>query len=429
MRIDVFTPLPPQRTEIANHSQSVLRALSARCDVFAWTTEADAACAGLHPRQIRRYDPADLPLPELHGSDAVFYNLGNHAGFHRAILQAAMAVPGVVVLHDPNMQHLFARLALSRSGAPQYVAAMARHHGAEGEAAARRLVAGAVGVDALVERFPLTLAAADRAIAILGHNRTALDALGRHTTVPVYYLPLSTELPAPAARTERAGPCRLIVFGFIGPNRRLESVLRAMASLPAGAFVLDIYGEVERSVGLASLVRRLRLRGSVRVHGFVPTEVLAAALHRADLALNLRFPTMGEASASQLRIWSQGLPSLVTRVGWFADLPPDAVGFVEPDAEQESLVRHLLQFRRDPGPYRAAGLRGRAIAAEQHTPGAYAEGMLAIAGSGAVQHRRRGAIDLAQCASRALLSLMPPADARGVAPGFATAIADLLGPA
>ena len=59
MRIDVFTPLPPLRTEIANHSQSVLRALSARCEVFAWTTE-DAACAGLHPRRIRRYGPAHL---------------------------------------------------------------------------------------------------------------------------------------------------------------------------------------------------------------------------------------------------------------------------------------------------------------------------------------------------------------------------------
>ena len=35
-----------------------------------------------------------------------------------------------------------------------------------------------------------------------------------------------------------------------------------------------------------------------------------------ELLINLRYPTMGEASLSQLRIWRHALPSMVTQVGW-----------------------------------------------------------------------------------------------------------------
>ena len=62
-------------------------------------------------------------------------------------------------------------------------------------------------------------------------------------------------------------------------------------------------------------VEELRLQDIVTLHGFVPAEALEAALASAHLAINFRFPTMGEASVSQLQIWDHALPSLVTRVG------------------------------------------------------------------------------------------------------------------
>ena len=438
MRIHVFTPLPPLRTDIANHSEAVLAALASRCDVVAWTTQADPTCAGLRADQIRRYDPLQLPLHELHAADAVFYNFGNHAGFHRPIFQASMAVPGIAILHDLNMQHFFARFALSRSTEDAYLAAMRRHHGAEAEADGRRFIRNEIGVEALVERYPLPLASADRAIAVIGHNRSGTEMLSQQTLLPTFFLPLSTryvDAPGVTPRVDgteeraRPGPYRIIAFGFMGPNRRLPSLLRAMASLPDPLmFRLDVYGPVEDAVGLDQLVDELRIASQVIVHGFVPAEVLTVAIGAADLAVNLRFPTMGEASGSQLRICAHALPSLVTRVGWYADLPEDTVGFVDPDDEVASLVRHLLEFHRDPAPYRAAGRRGHALVVAHHTPGAYADGLLAIARAAPVQHRRRGAIDLTASISGALASMMTAGEARLVAPAFARGLADLLGP-
>ena len=446
MRIHVFTPLPPLRTDIANHSEAVLAALASRCDVVAWTTQADPTCAGLRADQIRRYDPLRLPLHEVNAADAVFYNFGNHAGFHRPIFQASMAVPGIAILHDLNMQHFFARFAMSRSTEDAYLAVMRRHHGAEAEAEGRRFIKNEIGIEALVERYPLPLAAADRAIAMVGHNRSGMEMLSQQSLLPTFFLPLSTRYLDASGTTPRVtsgvtapvhgpdnrahpGPYRIIAFGFMGPNRRLPSLLRAIAALPDPLmFRLDVYGPVEDAVELDRLVDELRLGSQVIVHGFVPAEVLTAAIDAADLAVNLRFPTMGEASGSQLRIWAHALPSLVTRVGWYADLPEDTVGFVDSDDEVASLVRHLLAFHRDPAPYRAAGRRGHAVARAQHTPGAYADGLLAIARAAPVQHRRRGAIDLTASISGALASMMTAGEARLVAPAFARGLADILGP-
>ena len=80
-------------------------------------------------------------------------------------------------------------------------------------------------------------------------------------------------------------------------------------------------------------IATLELKDTVKVHGYAPAADLDGALSTAGLAINLRYPTMGEASASQLRIWEHALPSLVTRVGWYASLPEDAVAHVRPENE------------------------------------------------------------------------------------------------
>ena len=68
------------------------------------------------------------------------------------------------------------------------------------------------------------------------------------------------------------------------------------------------------------------------------------------------------------------------------------------------------------------------MAEAAHSPGAYADALVRIAGDASVQHRRRGALDLAGTLSRTLAELMGPDDLRRVAPGMARGVADLFGP-
>jgi hypothetical protein len=108
--------------------------------------------------------------------------------------------------------------------------------------------------------------------------------------------------------------------------------------------------------------------------------------------VNLRDPTMGEASASQRRIWRHGLPSLVTDIGWYATLPNDIVAHVRRDAELEDIQTHLANFIRTPETYRQLGRNGRRYVEEHHTVDAYVRALLDLA-EVTLRSRPRQAVD------------------------------------
>jgi glycosyltransferase involved in cell wall biosynthesis len=405
MTFNIFSPLPPVRSEIANITLLIATALQDIADITLWTAQPELPEV---PQAIpvQRFDPAHVPWPLLQQAHLNIYNLGNNATFHRAIFEVARRVPGLIVLHDTRLQHFFARY--SETPGPErdfYLECMRRSHGLDGVADATAFLAGELTLDVLVDRYPMTLAVLDGALAAVIHNGLARETLADQTRTPVFYLPLPFTGPGMTGRPAPADTLRLITFGFMGTNRRLSSILDALAGHGDQAIQLDIYGVLEQAEAIEAQTANLGLGERVRQHGFVPEAELTAALARADLALNLRFPSMGEASASQLRIWDAGLPSLVTRTGWYAALPEDAVFFVEPDDEVDGIRTHLAALRADPAPFRQAGLRGRAILQEQHTPAAYAAGLLQIARQAPALHGRRQAIALSRTAAHLLMEM------------------------
>jgi len=168
------------------------------------------------------------------------------------------------------------------------------------------------------------------------------------------------------------------MFGYIGRNRRLEAVLEAFHGLPERErFHLDVFGEIlDNEDQIRRQIRDLGLKKLVTLHGFAPEEKLDEALLQADLAINLRNPTMGEASGSQLRIWAHALPSLVTNVGWYATLPEEAVVHVRADENEIGDIESALRaFVDDRSRCAAMGQLGRKILEERHSTEKYAGGL------------------------------------------------------
>lgn len=430
--IDVFSPLPPLQTDIGNHTAGVLRALSRKAHVRAWTSQEGPVELAAPEVEVRRFRPDDLPVATLNQADATFYNLGNNARFHLDIYQAARRVPGIVVLHDIRLQHFFANYA-ERPGADRefYLAQLEASHGPALRAKGEAFIAGKLDFEELVAEAPMTLATLAGATGGVLHNAVELAALEGQTHVPLYGLPLSFDFgPLPARRKPAYGdaPSRLVMFGFIGGNRRLLPVLETLAAMPdRDQYRLDIYGIVEQADEADALIARAGLSGLVTRHGFVPEADLDAALVASDLALNLRWPSMGEASGSQLRLWAAGCPSLVTDVGWYAQLPPETVFLVDPNDERGGIEAHLRALRRDPAAYARAGLAGRRVLERLHSPDAYADGLLRIAAQHAAQHARHQGHALARRAAAALLEVGPPELARPLGAEVARRIAELTG--
>jgi len=365
LRIAYASPLPPASSGIADYSADLVPALERAGLVptlfYEGSAEPPAALAG-------RFDCA--PVAELAARagefDAVVYQIGNSAPHHATIYRTALAVPGVVALHEYMLHHLVRELTLQAGDAEAYVEAMRYAAGASGERAARRLLDTHHPVDPW--RFPLFEPLLDRSRGAIVHSRfAARRILASRAAAPVEVVPFPVDLAAlPAAdeasrRAARAAlgiaPETFLVatFGFVTPHKRLEPTLAAFAALrrerPAAA--LWICGEVSPHFDLAALLAQHGGNG-VRVTGRLDFEAFHAALRATDVAVNLRHPTGGETSASLLRLLATGVPTIVTDSGSFAELPDGVVAKLPIDEREGELLRALLVRLADDRALRAA---------------------------------------------------------------------------
>ena len=343
MRLNWFSPLPPAQTGVAEFTVRILPALTQRFDVTLWTGTDE------YDREIAQHAPVH-PVSDFRTErdpEAInAFNIGNDRAFHEKIFKLCREHSGIVILHDLDLPELRARFSFKALG-----------------------------------MSPMQLAL-KRATGAMVHSHAAHEVVRAEAKCPVrlHSLPYPASGIAATRRQDRHDVQQLIIFGVLDANRRLETVLRALQSYPRkDKLRLDIYGKVSKPHTLQRLTEQLALTDIVTFHGFVSSDELDQALDRADLAINLRHPTMGEASGSQLKIWDHALPSLVTPTGSYVDLPAVAVGYVKLETEIADLHHHFDMLQRDPEFYRRMGEKGRAALIENHQPAEYVDSLATLA--------------------------------------------------
>jgi len=385
VKLNWFSPVPPTPSGIAIHTSVVVPELAKHVSVTIWAHEDSWPAELEEHAAVRRYDPSSPPWADINAADATIYHLGNHPEFHRPIWQISRQHPGVVVLHDVGLQHFFAGLVGRNPGLSEveYREMMAFHHPRGGAELADAFLLGLRSAEDICNHCPLTGAALENATGVIVHTHAAYSELVRQLDLPIAYVPLfalSGKHRAPGSEISQKAdgdPYRIIMFGFLNANRRLSSVLRALRDFPEKRrFRLDVYGTLEDERSTRQLIEAFGLAGTVTIHGFVPSDELEEALLGSDLAVNLRDPTVGEASGSQLIIWQYGLPSLVTNIGWYGTLPKNTVAAVRREAELQDIQSHLAAFLQNPEHYRELGRNGRLYAQEHHTMEAHVQGVL-----------------------------------------------------
>jgi SAM-dependent methyltransferase/glycosyltransferase involved in cell wall biosynthesis len=389
MRLHWFSPLPPAKTGIADYTVRLLPYLQEQFEVVLWTDQATwdshlASCA-----EVRCYHPEQMDWVELNRGDMSIYHIGNNHLFHGSMWQVSRRHPGLIVLHDLHLHHFFAGLYREQwADRKAYVDEMHRLYGQEGLRDAEAFWSGQLTIEAMVESYPLTALVTENALGVLIHTEDGLARLQQEAPCPVVYTPLPYAISplTPASQSTAAplrtgaAPYRIIVFGYLHANRRLDALLQAFANLPERhCFRLDIYGQLWDSDHVRYQIKVLALQDIVTVHGFVAEADLNKALAAAHLAVNLRYPTMGEASVSQLQLWEHALPTLVTQVGWYARLPEAAVAFVRPEYEMADIRAHLQAFLANPERFTQMGMYGRRILEDQHRPETYVQTIAALA--------------------------------------------------
>ena len=388
-RIHWVSPLPPAETDIAHYTSRILPDLAERADVTLWTdattwdNELESFC------QVRTMDPEKFLPRQMRSFDdsgdrsgTVFINVGNSWVFHAGLLTLARRMPSVVVLHDLAIQEMcLDSVHNSRLDRQSYLEAMYRWYGEAGWSAAQDALKGRLPATKLSQEYPGFEIAMDNAVAILTHTSAASDAVAARGYIPAYQLdlPFRARHEARPARAE-VGPLRFLQFGHIGPNRRLEQVLEALAGMGAEFdFLFDIVGKVWNHELIETRCQELGLSNKVHIHGYVSELELDDLIAQAHLVFNLRHPTMGEASGSQLRIWDAAAASVVTDHGWYQTLPKDTVIQIPLEGETDALQKLFMRLQEDRSFGQELGFAGRQRLVERHNPALYADGIVEVA--------------------------------------------------
>jgi glycosyltransferase involved in cell wall biosynthesis len=388
MRIAWFTPFS-QRSSIGRCSSLVVPLLAERDEVDIWHPAADDLRPALQRTFALDANAGGLPSA-LSTYDAVVYNLGNYAPFHRQIFEISRRVPGICILHDFVMHHFFAAVYVDLLRSPgSYLEIMERHYGPKG----RQRAAASLSrrgprlweTDA-VEEYPLFEEAIRGAYEVVVHSEFLQERVQRVYPGPVARIGLPHEVGEFTNPVSRRGlnlqddQLLLVIVGHINPNKRAELAIEALAraaELKERA-LLALVGPCDESYGasLRKLAQRHGVGANLRFTGYVPDQTLHDYMRLADVCINLRHPVCEGASGSAVEEMLHGKPMVVHDVGFYRELPDNAVVKIPAQASASSLASVLVglaqsQVKRDE--LSANALR---FAREHFSPTLYAQEIL-----------------------------------------------------
>jgi hypothetical protein len=187
LRIAYFSPLPPQRSGIADYSAELLPRLAERARVDLYV-DGFAPALDAIKESFNWFDYRAEPgrLHQLAEYDAVVYHMGNDERYHAGIYAAARAFPGVVVLHDYALQPFFLSLARARNDLNIYLDEIEACHGTEvRDEAADALSRGALPTFYVQPtRYPLNCRIARAAEGIIVHSEWSAPRRARGAPAP-----------------------------------------------------------------------------------------------------------------------------------------------------------------------------------------------------------------------------------------------------
>jgi glycosyltransferase involved in cell wall biosynthesis len=376
MKVAYVSPLPPERSGIADYSALLLPALGNELDVDV-------------VRRGRR-------LPRR--ADVTLYHLGNDVDAHGWIFRLLGRQRGVVVLHDFVLHHLMAGLTVGRGDGEAYLELLEMEAGIAGRLLGHGVLDGSIPPlwESRPQDFPLVDSVLARAEGVIVHS----SYVARRVRMRRYEGPI-WHIPHPAWNVPRRRPFplpnrdRTVIgcFGNLNATKRLPQLLEAVARLRAEdrGVLLVLAGSVAPGLDLPERAARLGLEEGkdLLLLGRVPEDRLWDLILASDVCVTLRHPTMGETSGMAIRALSAGKPLVVSDAGWFAELPAGVAAQVPVDAwETDMLTTILAELCADRSLRQSLGRSALEYAAHEHrlerVAGLYAAALEEAAGGSAV---------------------------------------------
>jgi glycosyltransferase involved in cell wall biosynthesis len=353
-RIALVSPWPPEQSGIADYNLRLARELGTRVDVDVVVAEALSSYAPPEEHGVRLVSARSFRVAEaLRQPDRIVYSMGN-SSFHGHVYELLRTRPGAVVAHDVRLTGFYGWFAGRERPEDPAGRLAERINALYGPQLPPTVTAGgppswerqqALGIY-------MTQEIQQYAEQLFVHSRYARDVLeldrgplDRQVSVMVmpFGMPADT---VPVRQIRAPGDDPLIVsVGVVSEVKGLASLISAV-SLLAGErkrlrLVIAGPGDEPELQRWRDFARATNPDVDVDIPGHLPAESYSGLLGEADLAVQLRTLSNGEASAAVADCLAAGVPTVATGLGWVDELPREAVSVVGPDTAPAALASRL----------------------------------------------------------------------------------------
>lgn len=377
-KLAYISPLPPEKTGIADYSAELLPELARHYEITVITEQQAVAEPWVHAT-CAIHNVAWLEK-NIGRFERLLYHFGN-SPFHSHMFGLLQRHPGVVVLHDFFLSGVVAYRDMHGETPGQWARTLQQAHGWQ---AVRERFTEADTSEVIV-RYPCNLPVLQQALGVIVHSdhsrQLAQQWYGQGASADWSVIPL---LRAPAPHTDRQSVRRALglnetdfvvaSFGMIAPTKQSQRLLEAWLASPLSCnkhchlvFIGERHGG-KYGTQMTAQIKASPAGERIKITGWVGADTFRQWLVAADAAVQLRTHSRGETSASALDCLNYGLPTIVNAHGSLAELPVDVVKCLADKFSTAELSEALSNLWRDTDGRTTLGQRGWAYLRRQHAP-------------------------------------------------------------
>jgi glycosyltransferase involved in cell wall biosynthesis len=355
-RLALVTPWPPDPSGIADYNLRLAVELGRRVDLqivvngpgsdyqvpgedgvtLVGSTEFDAQ------RSVRR-------------PDRILYCMGN-SEFHGFVYDMLRRHRGTVVFHDVRLTGFYGWYSGTERPADPAARLLEWTKALYGRRLPPEAGSGAPDWQRKLALF-ITQDVQRHAEQCLVHSEMAravleLDRDPAAVPVPVSVIPFGMPAIADRPSAQATDEPLLVSLGHVSEVKGIETLLSAFGALsrkiPGAQLIVAGPAEPQELTRWRRYAAEHAPHARIEIPGAVSVERYHELLRTADLAVQLRLTSNGEASAAVADCLSVGMPTVVTDIGWLGGLPRDAVVRTELGVSADRLAVTLVELLKDP---------------------------------------------------------------------------------
>lgn len=335
--IAYFSPIPPNKSGIANYSSILLPFLSKYWDIDifidGYTTTEPYLQSNFDIYYYKRFEA----LNNSKNYDEIIYHVGNSDN-HSYMFDMIKKYPGIVVLHDVFISGIIQWMTARVGKLDEFIEEVIYSHGNHGKELVNMAKKNIIPWDSIVWDLPMSRRVINQAKKVIVHSNWDREIISKHypdLIDKVSIIPHFSKITINDKKIDKTvlgfsqDDFLICTFGFVVSTKKIDSIIENLANFLKNnsncKFVIvgDFNGVYAESV--RQVINRLGLSDKVKLTGFIDEFQYQQYLGICDVCIQLRKNFRGGGSGTVNHALGAGLPIIVTDDGSFSEFPDDII--------------------------------------------------------------------------------------------------------